>query len=522
MAIGDALDKYSDSMLLAREHSDIAPDEIITHKATGMKSRLSFSDNSHREKIWSPEMLYHYVNMILDRFGEKQGSTLGLFRNSKSYGPKGVLSKVVFHPFKWQGDWHLAIGFSEYKKMLFVNCSGEEFPYRRGVGSFSLKAALGLEDFIFHFGKRISKYALKYPKVYSHIFEPVSTINAINLLATVFAFCIDEKSLTATFCDTEFTPRKYDVSDFYPVVKSLDRYGYTRSVLGNRFVDRMIQKTHRAETSLIGGDEVGEDGGEEAEAVVKEVNTTAVDDLSSLFTEHAASQFLQYLNSVDDFYKVPAFFDELVEMLENLSHDKRTNPELSQTEEHYWEWNLLARENLYAEYTKKTKMEFNEEELAATLKAADHRNQVFPMIFENGIVYLVNITTEDKFEAHVKVAVISNRPSTNERAVLKNYALRRLVEMYAWQYRRLVKDIKVSMHILKDHSPYNILICTLYCLHYFVYHREFVLKIRPDVATLDNYGICLQQLMHDIVDGRVARRNVDYKGMVKCLNRRYK
>ncbi|QPG75183.1 hypothetical protein FOA43_002532 [Brettanomyces nanus] len=519
MAVRESLDKYSDTMLLAREHPEIAPDEIIAHKRTGMKSRLKFSDNSHREKVWSQEMLYHYVNMIIDRFGDNGDSSLGLFRNQKSYGPKGGLARVVFHPFKWGGDWHLAIGFAEQRKMLFLNCGGENFAYRKGVGSFSMKAALVLEDFIVYFGKKISKYALKYPRVYSHIFEPSSPLNAINLLSAVFAFCVDEKAITNTFCNADATPRKYDVSDFYPVLKSMDRYAYTRSVLGNRFVDTMIQKTHNEH-----------DEDEEAESLTAMVTSVTVpshplppppplkDDLASFFSVHAAKQFLHYLVSVDDFYKVPEFLDELVEMLENLSHDKRTNPELTETEEHYWEWNLLARENLYAEYTKKTKMEFNENELGATLKAADHRNQVYPLIFENGIVYLVNINTdENKFDAHVKVAVISNRNSTNERAVLKNYALRRLVEMYTWQYRRLIKDVKVSLHVLKEHSPYNVLICTLYCLHYFVFHRKFVSRVKPSLATLDNYGICLQQLMHDIVDGNTPRRNADYKAMIKYL-----
>lgn len=479
-----------------------------------MKSRLKLSDNSHREKVWSSEMLFHYLNLVLDRFGDSNG--LGLFRTSKSFGPKGHSARIIFHPFIWEGDWQLAIGFRNYKKILFLNCNGEDYPYVKGVGSFSLKAALKLEDFIYFFGRKISKYALKYPKVYSHIFEPMSTINAVNLLAAVFAFCIDEKSLTNTFNDLEETPKKYDVSDFYPALKSFDRYAYTRSVLGNQFVDEMIDKTHKNQSIQLDEDlgliKTG------ATNLMATSSNSGKDELVSLFSEHAAKQFLNYLVEVDDFYKVPEFIDELVEMLENLSHDKRTNPELKESEKHYWEWNLLTRESLYAEYTKKTKMEFNEGNLKATLIAADHRNQVFPLIFENGIIFLVNITTdENKFDAHVKVAVISNRPSTNERSVLKNHALKRLVEMYVWRYKRLIQDIKVSLHILKDHSPYNVLICAIYCLHYYVYHRKFVLKLKPDVATLDNYGICLQQMAHDIVDKNVAKRNASYKAMIKYL-----
>ncbi len=508
---------------MAREHTDISPEEIITHKKTGMKSRLKLSDNSHRERVWSQEMLFHYLNMILDRFSDVQGSSIGLFRNSKSYGPKGNVTRVVFHPFKWNGDWHLAIGFSDLQKMLFLNCSGEEFPYERGVGSFSLKAVLAVEDFVHFFGHKISKYALKYPKIYSHVFEPVSSINAVNLLSAVFAFCVDEISVTNTFCDLEDKPRKYDVSVFYPVLKGFDRYAYTRSILGNNFVDGMIEKSQKNESELL-DKELGLTQGKAqsilAPSTQKEVLGKYVDDdISTLFSRHAAEQFLNYLVEVDDFYKVPDFLDELVEMFENLSHDSRTNPSLEQSEKHYWEWNLLTRENLYAEYTKKTKMEFNEKSLKATLKAADHRNQVFPLVFENGIVFLVNISTEkNKFDTHVKVVVISNRASTNERAVLKNYALKRLVEMYVWQYKRLVKNIDISLLILKGHSPYNVLICTLYCLHHFVFNGDFSLDIKPDVATLDNYGIRLQQLMHDIVGNNVSKRNADYKGMIKYLH----
>lgn len=482
-----------------------------------MKARLKLSDNSHRQKVWSEDMLFHYLNTILDKYAPED-SMLKLFRNSKSFGPKGAYHKTVLHPFQYRGDWHLAIGFGHENKIVFIDCSDSK------TGRFPLGVALGLEEFVEFFGRRIGKSSLKNPWHYARLFQSAAPINAINLLCVALALCTNESGMTKTFCDPSYDARIYDASDFYPMLKGIDRYAYTRSVLGSRFVNRMMAKS-RQDTKLVLESEVNAAAAVHAGSeTLKSENAQQLEPLppvSSLYSRDVASNFLDYMDNLEEFYRYTQFIDPMSKMLERLSRDPRTNPELRGAEKlsDYHDWTPNVQPSLYAEYTKKTKMEFDEDKLRSNLSnAGDEPDPVFPLLFENGTACIVCISKDaDPNYAHVNVLVVSNRVSTNDRAIYKNYAVRRLVEMYSWQHHRLVKDMKVSLVVLKTNSQYNIVVAITYVLHHWLYHRKATIKLVPDTATLDNYGICLQGLMHSIHLNEPETRDMNYEGMLKYL-----
>lgn len=165
------------------------------------------------------ETLYHYCNLILDKFDTKT-SKLGLFKDDLNYGPKLKDIDIYFHPFIWEGNLHLAIGFTKYNKILFVHCS--DFKNSKILPTFKIEASLEIQNFIKFFGHKLSKNSLKFPRIYSDLFEPTTNFNSINLLTVIFAFCLDSISLTRSFCDPQFSPRKFDISDFHPLIENLD------------------------------------------------------------------------------------------------------------------------------------------------------------------------------------------------------------------------------------------------------------------------------------------------------------
>lgn len=171
--------------------------------------------------IFDENMLFHYCNVILDCYDSKALS-LGLFRDVNNYGPTQKNVDIYFHPFKSKEEWHLAIGFSKYSKILLVNCSnfttsiGDQYP------SFSLRTPIEIKSFIRFFKQKLSKNALKYPRLFTDLFEPATSNNALNLLSVIFSFCLDAVSLQRSFCDPDFSPCKFEISDIHPIIGNMD------------------------------------------------------------------------------------------------------------------------------------------------------------------------------------------------------------------------------------------------------------------------------------------------------------
>ncbi|ODV84626.1 hypothetical protein CANARDRAFT_29150 [[Candida] arabinofermentans NRRL YB-2248] len=662
------IEDLTDSILLTREHHSLSPDEVITHTLTGMRSRLKFSDDSHRSKIWSSEMLFYYINLILDKYALDKELKFGVYQDVHNYGPKSNDLQVIFHPFKWDGDWHLAIDFGEYQKIVIVNCS-EPINGRR---SFPIKTILKIADFINYICHKIKKSAVKNPYIVTNLIEPACPINAINVLTIIYAFCCNPEQLTNTFVDKTFSPTLFDVSEFFEDIKKFDRFAYSRTVLGDDLVDMMTEKSKlRTSPPLLADKKKEEDDSQprpkrqKLEAVtdstIVEDNTglspkimsevedaslsilkpdlklyqksipepnvkhdtlpalkpnsqpelkpdsqpdlkpdsqpeskpdlkpdlrqdskPAMKDHSSLapslsdqsssapsssgqsssassssgqstsapsssgksssepvdiieidddsegssdseqkepqkrnnskydyFSKSSAQEFIDQLSGDDN--GLPEnldIFDEVIEMMEAWTESKPEN---------YEKWPLLVREILVSSYTRKNKLEFDEAEFREILKTADHKNQVFPLLLENGIGYLVNIEKNGPESTIANVLEISTKTTKNEKDIYKSHSVKRLIEIYGWENKRLVNKVNVARYSCPENRMYNVMISFLFHIHYYVLHGKFLLRLKSKTANIDRYGILLQSLMFDIISGDMATTDLKVSKLLKCL-----
>ncbi|GMG58503.1 unnamed protein product [Ambrosiozyma monospora] len=540
-------------------------------------------------------MMFYYLNLVLDKFvADIETNELGLFKAANSYGPKKDL-KITFHPFTWCQNWHLAVAFHDEQKIMFVNCSAPNPNDKDVDNSFPVKLSLKLEDFIIYTGHKVHKSSMKSPILFHQMYEPCCPINAINVLSVVYSFCISQDPVKNAFLYGTHSSKKFEISEFYDEIKAIDRFGYTRGVLGNQVVNQMIGKANGIGLSqskrghendqLFSDDYTNpkkhqtspasfessantthstndiptapstapasrapsfiespvshrqnthntlprDDDNDDIE-VLEVVHTAAkskpklepkISEWDSLFPISVAENFVEKLSDIEDLSDDLEVIDEVIEMLENFSHNKLTNPKAKHTGSDFKTWSLVIREHLYAEYIHKTKLEFDETE-AIDIFSVSHENEIFPLILENGTIYLINIKLSEKISdtakvAKVNVIEISDKPAKNERDILKSYPLKRLIELYGWERHVFVSKISANKIIVNDRSGYSALIYALYCLHHFSLHEKFLVNYQPNSLNVDNYGIILQKLMHDIKDGKKRARDADFRNLMKYI-----
>ncbi|KAG7882544.1 hypothetical protein KL938_002967 [Ogataea parapolymorpha] len=474
--------------LLSREYHSLAPEEIISHKTTGMKSRLKFSDDSHREKVWSPEMVFYYMNLLFDEY--KTGTRFVLFKSRDSYGPKTRHPELTFHPFLWAGDWHLAVGFHESQKIVLVNCS--ESQSESDVG-FPLRSVLKIEDFVIYFGHKVNKSTLKKPYRVTNFIEPLCPINAINLLSLVFTFCVSPTHLKEMFISPNPELRTFDVSEFYEEIKNFDRFGNARQILGNSLMNRLVEKSKTKP---------------ELDPVIIAKFDPETADFSKFFPVKTAKHFLDSINAQADQLPEDAdVFDEVVEMIEGWCH----------VENHtgFDNWSMLFREITVGCYNSRSKIEFDEEEFQEVLLSADHRSQVFPLVLENGSSYLINADrTEDQLVVNVLEISFKSRGAKD---VCRPFAVRRLIEMYGWHNRRLVNKINMDKYSVQGSKLYHVLSGFIYFIHYFIYHGKFDVHFKPDQMDIDSHSIVFQSMMHKIVAKDKPGVIEDYARLIRYI-----
>ncbi|KAH3661518.1 hypothetical protein OGAPHI_006366 [Ogataea philodendri] len=453
-----------------------------------MRSRLKFSDDSHREKVWSNEMLFFYMNLLLDEYNT--GMKFGLFRNKDSYGPKSGVVEIMFHPFLWAGDWHLAVGFHKLHKIAVINCS--KLDPKENAG-FPIRSVLKLEEFVFFFGHKINKSSLKHPYKAASFIEPVSSINAINLLALVFTFCVTPTHLTDMFSQVGAEPRTYDVSEFYEEIVRFDRFGYARAVLGNQVMDKLVEKS------------LPEQQVSETSYPFELENT----DFDAIFPKKTAEHFLKAMKEGDDgFIQDADVFDEVVEMIEGWCH-------VGQKDE-FESWSMLFRESIVAFYSVGSKMEFDEEEFGEVLQSADHKSQVFPLILENGNLLLINLERQET-ELISNIVELSSK-NLKGSTVVRTFAVRRLIEMYGWHNRLLVSKVNFHRYSVRTQDLTKNITTFFFFIHHFIHHGKFDTQLAPDQIDTDYYGVAFQSLMHRIVAGNRSGILSDYRKLVKCIS----
>lgn len=221
----------------------IVPD-LITHKVTGMPTKLNLYEDSHTKPVWTPNIMFYLANCVLDKYSHiSKGEKVGIFKSPECFGPRNIDTEldIIFHPFIWNHNWHLAIGLMKERKILMVDCSDDV----SCTLSFPVKSVLRIEEFILTFGHKARKSALKKPIHVAWEFKKISKIQGVNVLAVIYCVCCSDlfrKSLQdadeSYNQDTKDTKdnkhiisskhhRIYDIDEFYEELPSLERYNFS-------------------------------------------------------------------------------------------------------------------------------------------------------------------------------------------------------------------------------------------------------------------------------------------------------
>jgi hypothetical protein len=576
--------------------------------------------------LFNEETMYHYCNLLLDKYDTKIAN-LALFRDPENYGPQRDDINIYFHPFQWNNTWHLAIGFTKYNKILLVNCS--DYSIENSVSSypgFPEKVSITLKDFILFFKQKLSKNSIKYPRLFTDLFEPSTPFNAINLLAVIFGFCSDPISVTRSFCDPEYSPTKYDISDMHPIIIRMD------TNFRQEFAIELEENFEHRETELIQSKKMNEEEladtkkqeyKEKPDLKKEEENLTrqkfGIEHRNRLLEEKKAreNEYKKRQESLKRQYQEPIQTNEIVKRLHslrpngsinapieinelednkdesndeqdkqniNLSNLKRESPSLEpeiQTksnalikkkreqelllifqvkygiifEKYILNLTLFAdnnkmnlmyefiknicynpltnpslfipgtiemlkepyeiRDALMVTYRRRMKQEFDEAKFDKMLET-DYKNQIIPLIFENGSIFLINIKTTDNFNCIVKLVCISNRSNRSERETMKNYAFRRLIEQYVAKYNRLVIRIRTSIVYVNSSSFYKLAMQSLYSLHHILWRNKFDLtSFKPKKDKLENYIVFFENIMSASKDKDLFQAELNFKRLIK-------
>lgn len=621
---------------------------LYRYQATRMVSNLdevrTFVDPLDESNVFDPATLFHYCNLILDQY-PNENATLALFQEDLNYGPQGEDVAIYFHPFEWKGQWHLAIGFTQYEKILFVNCSdyslSEDSSRAEDYPSFSGKTSLRIQDFVVFFKQKLSINSLRYPRLYTDLFKPATGSNAVNLLTIIFAFCLDPVSLTRSFCDPQFSPTKFDISDFHPIIASID--GEFREELQHtnelkqkekeklvaikkkesehaknvakelkqkqkrereerervemeaeiKERQRMVQERIRLEKEdrekrakerdqqqqqhdlhlapipvehEVNGDvqtKIGDSlstiqrekvKDEELETIVKRQKTRSrlgksisapieindledsddaseeeklpvkTQDVSRKETEETLRQRFQPVYALEfkkhilhsELFGDITKIDLMYSFIRQFSYDPLMNALLYRdgSADRSKKSMFELRKSLVVTYKRRMKQEFDESKFEKIMET-DSLNQIIPLIFENGSIFLVNIKTSDKFNCIVKLICITNRLNRSEREIMKNYAFRRLIEMHVAKYNRLVLKIRTSIIAVKQSEFYKVAMASFCVLQRILWKNKFDLTYKPKVENLESYNVYFQKMMEGIETSDMLATELNLKRIVK-------
>lgn len=218
----------------------IVPDSI-THKVTGMPTKLNLYEDSHTKHVWTPNIMFYLANCVLDKYSHiSKGEKVGIFKSPECFGPRNIDTEldIIFHPFIWNHNWHLAIGLMKERKILMVDCSDDV----SCTLSFPVKSVLRIEEFILTFGHKARKSALKKPIHVAWEFKKISKIQGVNVLAVIYCVCCsdlfrkslqdaDESNNQDTKDNKQTVPSKhhriYDIDEFYEELPYLERYNFS-------------------------------------------------------------------------------------------------------------------------------------------------------------------------------------------------------------------------------------------------------------------------------------------------------
>lgn len=616
--------------------------------------------------IFDIDTIYHYCNLIIDQFDNRIQS-LALFKDDQNFGPKNKKIDIYFHPFQWKHQWHLAIGFTKYNKILFVHCSNYNHSNNENLikyPSFPEQTSLRVKQFILFFKQKLSKNSLKYPRLYSDLFEPVSESNAINLLTVIFAFCLDPISLTKSFCDPEFSPTKFEISDFYPIIENLDlnfrnelksieeknnlieltkkqklenekiekeklkneklhkeklksekleierleieakkqqliiekrlklekdereRRAKERQERNNKLTtglnlknninnlnihtadnntennienniknnsennlilkreydliqnkDDTIVKRQKTKPRLASSgksinqpieindlEDSEESSNEEPGLSIKTFSSDKThkqyeETLKKIFTVNYALEFKKNIHNLTLLGDSKAL-NLIYKLIRDFCYNNFLNPLLFEKSNE----NIIKkgffdiRECLVVTYKRRMKQEFDEKKFEKILDERDSSNQIFPLIFENGSIFLINIKKLDSLNCIVKLVCVTNRTNRSEREIMKNYAFRRLIEIYVNKYNRLIIKIRTSIIIIKHSEFYKITLASFFILQRILWNNKFELAFKPKFENLESYNVYFEKMMTSIEKRDMFQTELNLKRIIKHVS----
>lgn len=663
---------------------------LYHYKMTNMYTNLalvnySTTGNNNYQTMFNEETLFHYCNLLLDTY-DNGSLNLAMFRSVDNYGPKRSNIDIYFHPFLWEDEWHLAIGFTKYKKILFIHCS--DYTNNAGIEdnnnndntisnnnskqasypSFSMKTSIVIKQFIIFFKQKLSKNSLKYPRLFTDLFEPCTPYNAINLLTIIFSFCLDPVSLMRSLCDPEFSPRKFDISDMYPVIDTIDKdfreeylneisklekekemervelekatseevknvksadnensrqkreaerkewekkelekkrqiveqnelkekeYLQKASQMKRRDdskdadnISKRPKRTLRPKGTLsapieindldseeeednLGGDvenessksatkvvtagnddknfhiktdrksiesekkksdedhENNKNGDEKTSAAKTNISPDNDDydgnddskklhqaNLKKIFLPKYSIVFKKYILNRTLFTDTKKI-DLIFHLIKEFCYSSTTNPKAFNSKTNKLiKPPIELRNSLFVSYRRRMKQEFDESLLEEILKT-DYKNQIIPLIFENGSVFLINIKTNDNFNCIIKLVCVSNRSNRSEREIMKNYAFRRLVEMYVTKFNRLVTKIRCSIINVKNTSFFKVSMQAFYALHYMLWKNKIDLTFKPKAENLESYTLFFERILESAEQGNMFKTELNFKRLIK-------
>lgn len=247
-----------------------------------------------------------------------------------------------------------------------------------------------------------------------------------------------------------------------------------------------------------------------------ELATTPTKTLKDLFQRKLSRSFRDILQ-MSTFISCKDPIDIILEAIEIWTHNSLTNANVKGDDSDMHRWPIVTRENLIVDFTRKTKREFDEDEFEELL-LVDHPNEIFPLFFETNTIFLVNFQTKkDSSKVVVNIIVISTR-TRSEKEIMKNYAFKRLVEMYVWKYKRLVTRINTSIITVPTGSPYELFMVALYCIHQFTIKGKFDVKISPQMNLFEKYMDNFEMLMQGINERNGEMRDSSFKALIAGLS----
>lgn len=238
--------------------------------------------------------------------------------------------------------------------------------------------------------------------------------------------------------------------------------------------------------------------------------------LGELFTEEISNEYFQKVKDLTLFGEGKKF-DKMFEFIHSLSYNRITNPAAFGKNGKLERPPITVQKSLMVTYKRRMKQEFDESQLHQMLET-NYENQIIPLIFENRSIFLVNIRHTEGINCIVKVACISNRVSRSEREIMKNYAFRRLIEIYVAKYNRLVIKIYCNIICVRSASFYKIAMQSICTLHYILWRNKFnVSSVKPRNEALDSYISFFENMLTCTSQGDLFKAELNLKRLIKYV-----